>query len=144
MFSKILIANRGEIALRIIRACRELGIQTVVVHSTADADAAYLKMADQAICIGGAPAVESYLKIDRIIAAAEIADVDAIHPGYGFCPRRATSPRSAGPARSSSSARPSRRWRPSATRSRASTWPSGPRSRRCPAARGRSRTRRRR
>ena len=84
MFSKILIANRGEIALRIIRACRELGIQTVVVHSTADADAAYLKMADQAICIGGAPAAESYLKIDRIIAAAEIADVDAIHPGYGF------------------------------------------------------------
>jgi acetyl-CoA carboxylase biotin carboxylase subunit len=84
MFSKILIANRGEIALRIIRACRELGIQTVVVHSTADADAAYLKMADQAICIGNAPAVESYLKIDRIIAAAEIADVDAIHPGYGF------------------------------------------------------------
>jgi len=84
MFSKILIANRGEIALRIIRACRELGIQTVVVHSTADADAAYLKMADQAICIGGGPAVESYLKIDRIIAAAEIADVDAIHPGYGF------------------------------------------------------------
>ena len=84
MFSKILIANRGEIALRIIRACRELGVQTVVVHSTADADAAYLKMADQAICIGGAPAVESYLKIDRIIAAAEIADVDAIHPGYGF------------------------------------------------------------
>ncbi|MDB5296206.1 MAG: acetyl-CoA carboxylase, biotin carboxylase [Phycisphaerales bacterium] len=84
MFSKILIANRGEIALRIIRACRELGVQTVVVHSTADADAAYLKMADQAICIGGAPAVESYLKIDRIIAAAEISDVDAIHPGYGF------------------------------------------------------------
>jgi acetyl-CoA carboxylase biotin carboxylase subunit len=84
MFSKILIANRGEIALRIIRACRELGIQTVVVHSTADAGAAYLQMADQAICIGGGPAGESYLKIDRIIAAAEIADVDAIHPGYGF------------------------------------------------------------
>jgi acetyl-CoA carboxylase biotin carboxylase subunit len=84
MFSKILIANRGEIALRVIRACKELGIQTVVVYSTADADAAYLKQADQAICIGNAPAVESYLKIDRIIAAAEIADVDAIHPGYGF------------------------------------------------------------
>src|ERR1043166_1233888 len=89
MFSKILIANRGEIALRIIRACRELGIQTAVVYSTADADAAYLKMADQAICIGGAPATESYLKIDRIIAAAEISDVDAIHPGYGFLSEKA-------------------------------------------------------
>ncbi len=89
MFSKILIANRGEIALRIIRACRELGIQTVAVYSTADADAAYLKLADQAICIGKAPALESYLKIDRIIAAAEISDVDAIHPGYGFLSERA-------------------------------------------------------
>jgi acetyl-CoA carboxylase biotin carboxylase subunit len=84
MFSKILIANRGEIALRIIRACREMGIQTAVVYSTADRDAAYLKFADQAICIGEAPPSESYLKIDRIIAAAEIADVQAIHPGYGF------------------------------------------------------------
>jgi acetyl-CoA carboxylase biotin carboxylase subunit len=84
MFSKILIANRGEIALRIIRACRELGIQTAVVYSTADADVAYLKLADEAICIGNAPPKESYLKMDRIIAAAEIADVQAIHPGYGF------------------------------------------------------------
>jgi acetyl-CoA carboxylase biotin carboxylase subunit len=84
MFSKILIANRGEIALRIIRACREMGIQTVVVYSTADRDAAYLKFADQAICIGEAPPAESYLKIDRIISAAEISDVEAIHPGYGF------------------------------------------------------------
>jgi acetyl-CoA carboxylase biotin carboxylase subunit len=84
MFSKILIANRGEIALRIIRACREMGIQTAVVYSTADAEAAYLKLADQAICIGSAPSKESYLKMDRIIAAAEIADVQAIHPGYGF------------------------------------------------------------
>ena len=84
MFSKILIANRGEIALRIIRACRELGIQTAVVYSTADADAAYLKFADESICIGNAPPKESYLKMDRIIAAAEIADVQAIHPGYGF------------------------------------------------------------
>ena len=88
MFSKILIANRGEIALRIIRACREMGIQTAVVYSTADADAAYLKLADQAICIGNAPPGESYLKIDRIIAAAEIADVQAIHPGYGFLSER--------------------------------------------------------
>jgi acetyl-CoA carboxylase, biotin carboxylase subunit len=84
MFSKILIANRGEIALRIIRACRELGIQTAVVYSTADKDAAYLKMADQTICIGDAPPAESYLNIPRIISAAEIADVQAIHPGYGF------------------------------------------------------------
>jgi acetyl-CoA carboxylase biotin carboxylase subunit len=84
MFSKILIANRGEIALRIIRACRELGVQTTVVYSTADAQAAYLKLADEAICIGNAAPKESYLKMDRIIAAAEIADVQAIHPGYGF------------------------------------------------------------
>ncbi len=84
MFSKILIANRGEIALRIIRACRELGVQTAVVYSSADADAAYLKLADQAVCIGNAPPKESYLKMDRIIAAAEVADVQAIHPGYGF------------------------------------------------------------
>ena len=84
MFSKILIANRGEIALRIIRACRELGVQTAVVYSTADADAGYLKLADEALCIGNAPPKESYLKMDRIIAAAEIADVQAIHPGYGF------------------------------------------------------------
>src|SRR4029453_4686717 len=84
MFSKILIANRGEIALRIIRACRELGIQTAVVYSTADRDAAYLKLADQAICIGDGPPADSYLNIPRIISAAEIADVQAIHPGYGF------------------------------------------------------------
>jgi acetyl-CoA carboxylase biotin carboxylase subunit len=84
MFSKILIANRGEIALRIMRACREMGIQTAVVYSTADRDAAYLKQADQAICIGNAPPAESYLNIPRIISAAEIADVQAIHPGYGF------------------------------------------------------------
>jgi acetyl-CoA carboxylase biotin carboxylase subunit len=84
MFSKILIANRGEIALRIIRACRELGIQTAIVYSDADRDAAYIKMADQAICIGGAPPQESYLRIDRIMSAAEVADVQAIHPGYGF------------------------------------------------------------
>jgi acetyl-CoA carboxylase biotin carboxylase subunit len=84
MFSKILIANRGEIALRIIRACRELGVQSAVVYSTADKDAAYLKLADQAICIGDGPPADSYLNIPRIISAAEIADVQAIHPGYGF------------------------------------------------------------
>ncbi len=84
MFSRILIANRGEIALRIIRAARELGIETVCVYSTADADGPWLKYADEAICIGPGPATESYLRIDRIISAAEVANVDAIHPGYGF------------------------------------------------------------
>lgn len=89
MFSRILIANRGEIALRIIRACRELGIEAVCVYSTADKDAPYLKLADEAICIGPGPAKESYLNIARIIAAAEVANVDAIHPGYGFLSERA-------------------------------------------------------
>lgn len=84
MFSRILIANRGEIALRIIRACKELGVGTVVVYSEADKDANYLRLADQAICIGPGPALESYLNIPRIISAAEIADVEAIHPGFGF------------------------------------------------------------
>ena len=84
MFSRILIANRGEIALRIIRACHELGIEAAVVYSEADKDAEYLKLADEAICIGPASATDSYLNISRIISAAEIADVQAIHPGYGF------------------------------------------------------------
>jgi acetyl-CoA carboxylase biotin carboxylase subunit len=84
MFKRILIANRGEIALRIIRACRELGIETVAVYSEADRGAAYLGLADEAYCIGPAKAAESYLKIDRIISAAEIGNVQAIHPGYGF------------------------------------------------------------
>ncbi|MBN1765810.1 MAG: acetyl-CoA carboxylase biotin carboxylase subunit [Sedimentisphaerales bacterium] len=84
MFSKILIANRGEIALRIIRACRELGVQTVVVYSEADRNAAYLHQADETICIGPAEPAESYLNIPRIISAAEISNVEAIHPGYGF------------------------------------------------------------
>ena len=84
MFKRILIANRGEIAVRIMRACQEMGIETVCVYSTADKDAPYLKLADRAICIGPGPARESYLNIPRIISAAEIADVDAIHPGYGF------------------------------------------------------------
>ncbi len=84
MFSRILIANRGEIALRIIRAARELGIETVCVYSLADKGAPWLEFADRTVCIGPGPAVESYLRIDRIISAAEIANVDAIHPGYGF------------------------------------------------------------
>ena len=84
MFNKILIANRGEIALRIIRACKELGILTVAVYSEADVDSLHVQLADEAVCIGRPPSLESYLKIDRIISAAEISDVDAIHPGYGF------------------------------------------------------------
>ena len=84
MFRRILIANRGEIAQRVIRACREMGIETVAVYSAADADALYLRQADETICIGKAPASESYLDIPSVISAAEIADVDAIHPGYGF------------------------------------------------------------
>jgi acetyl-CoA carboxylase biotin carboxylase subunit len=88
MFKRVLIANRGEIALRIMRACQEMGIETVCVYSTADKDAPYLKLADRAICIGPGPARDSYLNISRIIAAAEIADVDAIHPGYGFLSER--------------------------------------------------------
>jgi acetyl-CoA carboxylase biotin carboxylase subunit len=84
MFQRILIANRGEIALRVIRACKDLGIESVVVYSQADRDAPYLRLADEAICIGPPPASESYLKIPHIISAAEVANVEAIHPGYGF------------------------------------------------------------
>jgi acetyl-CoA carboxylase biotin carboxylase subunit len=84
MFSRVLVANRGEIALRVIRACRELGLQTVAVYSAADAKGSWLRYADQSICIGPAPSSKSYLSIPAILAAAEIADVDAIHPGYGF------------------------------------------------------------
>jgi len=84
LFDKVLIANRGEIALRIQRACRELGIKTVVVHSEADADAKYVRLADESVCIGPAPSVQSYLNIPAIISAAEVTDAQAIHPGYGF------------------------------------------------------------
>ncbi len=84
MFKKILIANRGEIALRIIRACKELGIQTVAVYSTADRDSLHVRFADEAVCIGPPPSKESYLNISSIISAAEITGADAIHPGYGF------------------------------------------------------------
>ncbi len=84
MFSKILIANRGEIALRIIRACQEMGIQTVAVHSTADADAMHVRMADESVCIGPPPSSQSYLSVPAIISACEITGAEAIHPGYGF------------------------------------------------------------
>lgn len=84
MFQKVVIANRGEIGLRILRACKELGIKTVAVHSTVDRDLLHVRLADETICIGPAPSIDSYLNISAIIAAAEITDADAIHPGYGF------------------------------------------------------------
>jgi len=84
MFEKILIANRGEIALRIQRACREMGIKTVVVHSEADREAKYVKLADESVCIGPASSAQSYLNVPALIAAAEVTDAQAIHPGYGF------------------------------------------------------------
>jgi acetyl-CoA carboxylase, biotin carboxylase subunit len=84
MFSKVLIANRGEIALRIHRACKEMGIHTVAVHSTADADAMHVRLADESVCIGPPPAAESYLNMPRLLAACEITGADAVHPGYGF------------------------------------------------------------
>ena len=84
MFEKVLIANRGEIALRVHRACREMGIQTVAIHSTADEDAMHVRLADESVCIGPPPANESYLNIPAIIAACEITNADAVHPGYGF------------------------------------------------------------
>ncbi|MDQ7850397.1 MAG: biotin carboxylase N-terminal domain-containing protein, partial [Armatimonadota bacterium] len=84
MFNKVLIANRGEIAVRIIRACRELGLRTVAVYSEADRNALHVRLADEAFCIGPPPAAESYLNIPNILSTAEILGVDAIHPGYGF------------------------------------------------------------
>lgn len=84
MFEKILIANRGEIALRVLRACKELGIPTVAIHSTADADAMHVRLADESVCVGPPPARESYLNIPQLLAACEITGADAVHPGYGF------------------------------------------------------------
>jgi acetyl-CoA carboxylase biotin carboxylase subunit len=84
LFKKVLIANRGEIALRVIRACREMGLKSVAVHSTADADALHVRFADEKVCIGPPPARQSYLSIPAIISAAEVSRADAVHPGYGF------------------------------------------------------------
>src|SRR5437762_7996658 len=84
MFDKILIANRGEIALRVLRACKELGIPSVAVHSTADEDAMHVRLADESVCIGPPPARDSYLNIPALLAACEITGADAVHPGYGF------------------------------------------------------------
>ncbi len=99
MFQKILIANRGEIALRIQRACRELGIATVAVHSTADAEAMHVRLADESVCIGPPPAKDSYLNIPSILSAAAITGADAIHPGYGFLSENAGLRRDGGCAR---------------------------------------------
>ncbi|MEC8796958.1 MAG: biotin carboxylase N-terminal domain-containing protein, partial [Pseudomonadota bacterium] len=90
MFEKIPIANRGEIALRVIRACREMGIKSVAVHSTADADAMHVRMADEAVCIGPPSGAQSYLSIPAIVSACEITGADAIHPGYGFLSENAS------------------------------------------------------
>ncbi len=84
MFKKVLIANRGEIALRVIRACKELGLSTVAVHSTADAESLHVRFADEAICIGPAPSKQSYLNVRALLSAADVTGADAIHPGYGF------------------------------------------------------------
>jgi acetyl-CoA carboxylase biotin carboxylase subunit len=84
MFHKVLVANRGEIAMRVIRACKELGIKTVAVYSTADRDSLHVKLADESVCIGPPPSIHSYLNINAIISAAELTDAEAIHPGYGF------------------------------------------------------------
>src|SRR6202035_2169293 len=84
MFEKILIANRGEIALRILRACKDLGIPTVAVHSTADADAMHVRLADESVCIGPPPSRDSYLNVPALVTACEITGADAVHPGYGF------------------------------------------------------------
>jgi len=88
MFKKILIANRGEIALRVIRTCREMDIKTVAIYSTADRESLHVRFADEAVCIGDAPSKDSYLNIPRIISAAEITNADSIHPGYGFLSER--------------------------------------------------------
>src|SRR6186997_409128 len=106
MFKKILIANRGEIALRVIYACRELGIKTVAVYSEADENSLHVRFADEDVCIGPARSADSYLSVPAVLSAAEITGADAIHPGYGFCPRARISLKSARPATSSSSGRP--------------------------------------
>ena len=90
MFNKVLIANRGEIALRVHRACKEMGIQTVAIHSTANSNAMHVRMADESVCIGPPPASQSYLSMPNIIAACEITGAEAIHPGYGFLSENAT------------------------------------------------------
>ena len=88
MLERVLIANRGEIALRVLRACKELGIETIAVHSSVDRELKHVRLADQAVCIGPAPSARSYLNVPAIISAAEVTNADAIHPGYGFFIRK--------------------------------------------------------
>ena len=104
MLDKIVIANRGEIALRVLRACRELGIRTVAVHSTVDRDLKHVRLADESVCIGPADAAQSYLNIPAVLSAAEVTDAVAVHPGYGFLAETPTSRSASSRAGSSSSA----------------------------------------
>ena len=106
MFKKILIANRGEIALRIIRTCKEMGIKTVAVYSTADKESLHVKFADEAVCIGPPASSQSYLSMPNLIAACEITNADAIHPGYGFLSENAEFSRICAPKTESSSSGP--------------------------------------
>lgn len=127
MFKKILIANRGEIACRVIKTARKMGIKTVAVYSEADASARHVELADEAVCIGPAASKESYLVIDKIIAACKQTGAEAVHPGYGFLRKTPSSVSNSKPTASFSSARrcmPSNRW---ATRSPRRSWPTPPR-----------------
>ncbi len=110
MFNKILIANRGEIALRVLRACREMGIKTVVVHSEIDREAKYVKLADESVCIGPNPSALSYLNIPSLIAAAEVTEAEAIHPATVFCLKTPTLPNAWKNRALSLSARPRNRY----------------------------------
>ncbi len=110
MFSKVVIANRGEIALRVLRACRELGIGTVAVHSTADRELIHVRLADESVCIGPPEPSKSYLNIPAIIAAAEVTDAEAIHPGYGFLSENAQFAESVESCSSARGRTPSARW----------------------------------
>ncbi len=137
MYKRILVANRGEIALRIIRACRELGVETVAIFSEADRGAAYLELADEAYCVGPAKGADSYRKIDRVISAAEIGNVQAIHPGYGFLARERPLQRSL-PQLQDRLHRPHARGHGPAGRQERGpqAGPRGRRARACPAAKG--------
>jgi hypothetical protein len=126
MFKKVLIANRGEIALRVIRACRELGVETVAVYSEADRESLHVRFADDDVCIGPPPSRQSYLRIPNIIAAAEITGADAIHPVTAFSRRTPSSPIPARPPTSPSSARPAIRFARWETRRPPSAWPRKP------------------